>query len=53
VKEETGGYIKPQNLNDSGTEYDKILNAFYDKVEDVSEDVPYMVAVGGHSSSMF
>jgi hypothetical protein len=53
VKEEQGKYITPQNLTDKGAEYDKILNGFYDEVEDISEDVPYMVAVGEVSSSMF
>jgi hypothetical protein len=46
VKEETGGYVKPLNLSDHGAEYDKILNDFYDEIEEISRDVPYMVGPG-------
>jgi acid phosphatase type 7 len=34
------------NLTDGGKEYDKILNEFYNEVQPLSEERPYMVAVG-------
>ena len=46
LKEEKGGYVTPLNLSDSGAEYDKILNDFYDEIEEISRDVPYMVGPG-------
>jgi hypothetical protein len=36
----------PLNKTDNGAEYDKILNEFYDQIESVSRDVPYMVGPG-------
>ena len=50
LKEETGGYVKPLNESDNGAEYDKILNEFYDEIEVLSQDRPYMVAVGMFSN---
>jgi hypothetical protein len=38
--------VKPLNESDGGKEYDKILNEFYDEVEDISRDRPYMVGPG-------
>ena len=38
--------MTPLNTKDNGAEYDKILNEFYDEIEPISRDVPYMVAVG-------
>lgn len=46
LKEETGGYIKPLNTSDHGAVYDRILNEFYDEIEPISRDVPYMVGPG-------
>src|ERR1700722_16715261 len=46
LKEETGGYVTPLNESDGGAEYDKILNDFYDEIEPISRDVPYMVGPG-------
>lgn len=46
LKEEQGGYVTPLNVNDGGAEYDKILNEFYDEIEVLSQDRPYMVAAG-------
>lgn len=37
----------PLNTSDGGAEYDKILNEFYDQIERLSRDIPYMVGVGG------
>ena len=51
LKEETGGYL-PENLNDKGAEYDKILNDFYNEIEEISRDVPYMVGPGPSSSPL-
>ena len=51
VKEETGGYVTPLNLNDKGAEYDKILNEFYDEIEPITRDVPYMVGPGNHEAN--
>jgi acid phosphatase type 7 len=46
VKEEQGGYVNPLNLTDGGKEYDRILNDFYNEVQPLSEERPYMVAAG-------
>jgi hypothetical protein len=46
LNEEIGGYITPLNENDKGAEYDKILNEFYNEIEEISRDVPYMVGPG-------
>jgi acid phosphatase type 7 len=46
VKEEQAGYVPTLNLTDGGKEYDKILNEFYNEVQPLSEERPYMVAVG-------
>lgn len=51
LKEEKGGYL-PLNLTDNGAEYDKILNEFYEQIEPISRDRPYMVAVGNHEVSL-
>jgi hypothetical protein len=50
VKEEKGGYVTPLNLHDNGAEYDKILNEFYNEIEPISRDVPYMVGPGKFST---
>jgi len=46
----SSGYIKT-DLNSTAL-YDKILNAFYDEVEEVAEGVPYMVTVGMENRTM-
>lgn len=46
LKEEKGGYITPLNTSDNGAVYDRILNEFYDEVEEISSDTPYMVGPG-------
>jgi acid phosphatase type 7 len=46
LKEEKGGYITPLNETDDGAEYDKILNVFYDEIEEISSNTPYMVGPG-------
>ena len=51
LKEETGGYVTPLNKTDNGAEYDKILNEFYDEIEPISSDVPYMVGPGEFTTS--
>jgi acid phosphatase type 7 len=51
VKEETGGYLQPLNLTDHGAAYDRILNDFYNEIEPISRDVPYMVLPGNHEAN--
>ena len=46
LKEEKAGYIGPLNTADHGAMYDKILNEFYDEVEELSKTKPYMVGPG-------
>lgn len=46
LKEEKGGYITPLNTSDNGAVYDRILNDFYNEVEEISSDTPYMVSPG-------
>lgn len=46
LKEEKAGYITPLNTTDRGTVYDRILNEFYDEVEELSKTKPYMVGPG-------
>ena len=50
MKEEKGKYVVPLNYFDNGAEYDKILNDFYNEIEVLSQDQPYMVAAGMFSS---
>jgi len=35
----------------SKEEYDKILNEFYDEIEPITRDVPYMVGPGNHEAN--
>ncbi|OXV06553.1 hypothetical protein Egran_05677 [Elaphomyces granulatus] len=51
LKEEQQGYVKPLNTTDHGKEYDKILNEFYNEIEEISQDTPYMVGVGNHEAN--
>ncbi|KAK9235148.1 hypothetical protein V1525DRAFT_284764 [Lipomyces kononenkoae] len=51
IKEEKGGYVSPYNLMDNGAEYDRILNDFYDEVEELSSAKPYMVGPGNHEAN--
>ncbi|KIN08412.1 hypothetical protein OIDMADRAFT_187792 [Oidiodendron maius Zn] len=51
LKEEKGGYITPLNTSDNGAVYDRILNDFYNEVEEISSDTPYMVSPGNHEAN--
>lgn len=51
IKEEKGGYVSPYNITDNGAEYDRILNDFYDEIEELSSAKPYMVGPGNHEAT--
>ena len=51
LKEEKAGYITPLNTTDHGAVYDRILNEFYDEIEELSKTKPYMVGPGNHEAN--
>lgn len=46
LKEEKAGVVGPLNQTDDGKMYDRILNDFYNEIEILSEEAPYMVGPG-------
>lgn len=50
-KEEGQGYLPNTTNAEAAVVYEEILNAFYDEMEPISANKPYMVGPGNHDSN--